>query len=689
MLIKKKRLIVLVTLLSALCMCVASLFVVNTVKASTTPTTASFKMFDGAWFRATGADQTSGMRFAGTISSSEYTALETAYGSKYLEFGVLLCRAEDISSESELEIGSATLTEYDSATGIENGKKYYQRKAVMPQVDETDKNENGDTTEYAFYGSFIGIKEQNFNKNFVAKAYVAFGEDENTRTIEYTNAVSRSIFTVANAGLIGDYAGNAYCQNVYNTVTEGYTNLKIETTVNGSIADPATDSVAMGDKVGVTAKLYDAANQNFIEVQGKYEYTTLTSDNADGTVSVKTLKGLSYEAKVPNFDKQVVTLTPKADQVYTASIDDLNTIFKTTEGGKNSHNNVTIGGITYLNGTDNPAYADCDAETPTFTNEVGDEAPTGAEYKLHYNVLRTDDNKIASNYCKGYFEIDNSVYNVGDYVTIDIYYSGVSCALFVSGVNGGSQAVQLRNAETTGSASGTNFSVLALDKTAGILKKPSSAASFGNVWLTYEFQILGDAPIKFYTSNTSAGAPDTYYFANIRISDQRVMDRKEIANDGTQIKISGTKTTGTITDIKNSDSELVEADYKVSISGSERLYIKPAGLAVGDTLTFKYYNAAGNTLMNYRDGQNYESVASGYVTEKTCFYSNGDRYITRIYDEDGNLVDFNNSGTKYDNQWLTFKVEYLSKDYADYEIKDAGSGNTFYFKDIQLIKKLG
>ncbi len=296
-----KVMIAILAAVMAFCFCIA---MASTTTAKADVADCKIEMVDKVQVRQTGE---MGIRFNATISAADYDAL-TAAGA---EFGMILAPADWLTSDAELSFYSTTLVEYDGTQGATD--KFFAKGTNVPVQDVTDIDGDNDITEYVLTCSFIKIKDTNFDRDFVARAYFKVGADY----YESETVVERNIYTVASKALIGgdveDDVVTDYLADIVGKVATEDSTLNV--VVNGDVANK-------GDKFTVTATLTTAKNKVVetgvalsVERGGDIVVDGLSFDATTGEYTVNTAGKLTLVAKAGGKTVDVKELTAKRSDV--------------------------------------------------------------------------------------------------------------------------------------------------------------------------------------------------------------------------------------------------------------------------------------------------------------------------------------------------------------------------------------
>lgn len=327
-----KVMIAILAAVMAFCFCIA---MASTTTAKADVADCKIEMVDKVQVRQTGE---MGIRFNATISAADYDAL-TAAGA---EFGMILAPADWLTSDAELSFYSTTLVEYDGTQGATD--KFFAKGTNVPVQDVTDIDGDNDITEYVLTCSFIKIKDTNFDRDFVARAYFKVGADY----YESETVVERNIYTVASKALIGgdveDDVVTDYLADIVGKVATEDSTLNV--VVNGDVANK-------GDKFTVTATLTTAKNKVVetgvalsVERDGDIVVDGLSFDATTGEYTVNTAGKLTLVAKAGGKTVDVKELSIKRDDVT----------FNLIPGRRSSTGSGVV--FTPLVDTDNVLYSD-------------------------------------------------------------------------------------------------------------------------------------------------------------------------------------------------------------------------------------------------------------------------------------------------------------------------------------------
>ena len=307
----KKSLIVILSLLFAVCMLTIGAFTVN---ADSAVEVTTFKLHQKAMARTDFDGNGTGIRFWGEISASEYGALKNADTDGKLEFGIILTTQDFVdaanakvdSETSEpapevFEIGSGAWKEY--VNGAENNptEQYYLRGRINPLADANDLDGDGDKDEMIFIFALTEIKEYNFSRTFVAKAYYT----TDGTNYEYASEIAeRSIFTVASGAVADDQWVEdnpddvGYFEGVVDTVTAIYSKLNLN--VIGATGENGEAKV--GDKLTFQTTISKPDDSKALDVTANVscDNSKLLTANSDGSYTVNRIGDIDLDIIVGN-----------------------------------------------------------------------------------------------------------------------------------------------------------------------------------------------------------------------------------------------------------------------------------------------------------------------------------------------------------------------------------------------------
>ena len=284
--IKAKLIAVLATLVAVMCM-LTVMTGFSVAKASEEITDVSQISIDLEKTASIKTQGNQGIRFTAKVSEGEYGFLAANY--QFVKYGVLICPIDYIDDANDLKVGGWTIkVDEQDVSVIEytgekvEGVKYFQNAQVNPVL------KNG---EYIYRGSFVNINENNYARDFSVRAYVAYGESENSLEYIYSDISSRSVYTVATHAKAKGYFDDEdeSVQNYFDTII-GQVNAKYGrddfsiylTDVNGNVLT----SVKEGDIVKIlgTAK---NATAGAVEAKPILAYSSgIFTDNGDGTYTI-------------------------------------------------------------------------------------------------------------------------------------------------------------------------------------------------------------------------------------------------------------------------------------------------------------------------------------------------------------------------------------------------------------------
>ncbi len=316
---------ILLTLLTCLLLICVALFVLGSFKSkpvnvyaedvlTLSDRVSSFEMADGASVRKFSP---TGIRFSATIDKAQYDALNELYADSEIKMGMMIAPLDLVKDKGEFVISNPALTE-----GVEYVVVERKVWATSTEPDPTDK--------YRFNAVLSNLNEVNYDRDFVARAFVQVGSE-----IAYASSfdpIGRNVVYVALAAKCHGESGQ-WLDDYISTLQ--------------SYADPVfsvPESVTID--VGQTAEI--DATLNGIKV---YPTLTLTDDQAGVVVEYNTIKGVAA-----------------GSYTVSASVNDgVNTI--------NKNISVTVKEVEVLS---NGTYLSYDSEIADFTVNV----PAGRDIKI-------------------------------------------------------------------------------------------------------------------------------------------------------------------------------------------------------------------------------------------------------------------------------------------------------------------
>lgn len=263
---------------------------------------SSFEMSDGASVRKVSPQ---GLRFSATIDKSQYDALGSAYSGSEIKMGMMIAPLDLVKDKGEFVLSNTELTE---------GSDYLvvQRKVWATPVD----SDSADV--YRFNAVLSTLKESNYDRNFVARAFITIGSE--TAYASSFDPIGRNAVYVALASKGHGESGEqldkyiATLQSYVDPVLSVPENVtlfvgetkKIKATVNGLEVYPSLS--VTGGQTGVTVSYNSLKGV----IAGSYAVTAFVNDGID-TVSASinvtvtenpVLKNgtyLSYDSEVADF----------------------------------------------------------------------------------------------------------------------------------------------------------------------------------------------------------------------------------------------------------------------------------------------------------------------------------------------------------------------------------------------------
>ena len=201
----KKHLLTVLTVLCLCCLCFSLVSVSATEQSE--PSYETFRVRESASIRT---EKPMGLRFTAEISASEYASIIETYPNA--EFGIIIL-PQYIAEGKNVEFGSTDLRCHEEGT-VEEDANFFQYRVGLPQL-------NGEV--YEFTCSLVNISESNYEKPFMAKAYIKLGDSNYVYSAPY----ARSIYTVATYAVeesesYEDYA-TEYLENIISDVESRYT----------------------------------------------------------------------------------------------------------------------------------------------------------------------------------------------------------------------------------------------------------------------------------------------------------------------------------------------------------------------------------------------------------------------------------------------------------------------------------
>ncbi len=631
----KKRL--LTALFVTVLLFAACFMTMHSEKANASTEITSFKMLDKAQARVRDGKGGNGLRFMAEISAKDYDTLYHEYGEN-LEFGIILTVKDYVEKNIQpFEIGSGEWSEY--IVGGENNPtdNYYLRGRVNPAPDENDVDGDGDMQEMVFMFSITEIKDYNFSRVFVAKAYYTV----DGQNFVYADTVAeRSVFTVASKALAaGAFDGddmteaNEYFTGIVDDVLADY---ELNVAVTDEEGMPVTET-AYGDVIKISASAVNGddildAGVTVTDADGKF------IDNGDGTYTVAELGDLSLKVKAGETEKTVtvknknhITLDPAKDLAVNGD----ETLFTFTES------DAEIGGRT---GVYNYAVSDTLAN-----NEL---------------------------YKQGRLVFDNELINLataGRYIVFDVYITGV--ARLVAELGDNFSTTQLYSIGNHVETTALEMRAYYTDENGRITKDAPQGwglhtGTYYYTWWTVALKIKQDFPESFSLRFNQYGAKQSAYIDNVRIT--TALDYAELENEITEID----PTELAVIKPENADFEVNDSAvggrtgvyvYSATVNGADanRLYIPYTADALGKIVKGNYFSfdvyMTEKVKMTFRmhgrlAGQ---TALSHYILD----FSSPQTQVSEFFDY--NL--FNSEGTEIDvskygvgdflNEWITVRVE--------------------------------
>lgn len=172
-----------------------------------------------------------GLQFTAKISKEEYNALKDKYG-EALSFGVVVTTEAHLSEE-------VTAPSFESHTAGED----------MLDIKNTIMLEDGDNM--CFNAAVTNVKEENYNKKFVAAAYIKVEQTDSSPLYKYSSSASANFFEQVakaqdNADMEYDEVQSEAFSQTIDSVVASFPDKDI-------VATLVNEDVKAGDKLNVTA----------------------------------------------------------------------------------------------------------------------------------------------------------------------------------------------------------------------------------------------------------------------------------------------------------------------------------------------------------------------------------------------------------------------------------------------------
>lgn len=172
-----------------------------------------------------------GLQFTAKISKEEYNALKDKYG-EALSFGVVVTTEAHLSEE-------VTAPSFESHTAGED----------MLDIKNTIMLEDGDNM--CFNAAVTNVKEENYNKKFVAAAYIKVEQTDSSPLYKYSSSASANFFEQVakaqdNADMEYDEVQSEAFSQTIDSVVASFPDKDI-------VAKLVNEEVKAGDKLNVTA----------------------------------------------------------------------------------------------------------------------------------------------------------------------------------------------------------------------------------------------------------------------------------------------------------------------------------------------------------------------------------------------------------------------------------------------------